>query len=378
MSTQLPLRSLRIPALQRQCLFLRPQYLRHASLISSSTTTTTRAFSSTPPRPGSKRKLGQDKAQTKAAAESQVGPSPQVNLQKAQRSADALPDDIGLMQDTIVRAPLKDLPSVFSGGFWGYFWALVKGKGIGVWSRILYKRCITKSGIRSWMPVDMNNNTHIKDRAQKLYEQIYINFAKGDTKPLRQICLSPLLRTLESRIATRGPLKLTWSLAKDAKGQPKYRSVRVVSHRANTLGEDYPDTAYRQAVVRLESVQTLTRSNSAAGGSLHTSGSMGNKGPRSIARLTWAPDAMREKAKMSRVRKVHAKEESDALVTGGFEDNGKPKTVVEYLVLQKRVIQGKEEGWKVWGFTQESTPEVIKEDEEYWQKTLDSQVAGSA
>jgi protein MBA1 len=55
------------------------------------------------------------------------------------------------------------------------------------------------------------------------------------------------------------------------------------------------------------------------------------------------------------------------------EGHGTRKEVVEYLVLQKRVIRGKEEDWKVWGFTQESTPEKIEEDAAYWRKTLAAQ-----
>jgi protein MBA1 len=51
-----------------------------------------------------------------------------------------------------------------------------------------------------------------------------------------------------------------------------------------------------------------------------------------------------------------------------------PKTVVEYLVLQKRVIRGSEEEWKVWGFTEESTPSVIARDERYWSKMLNTQI----
>jgi protein MBA1 len=60
-----------------------------------------------------------------------------------------------------------------------------------------------------------------------------------------------------------------------------------------------------------------------------------------------------------------------------FHDNGVPKTVVEYLVLQKRVIRGSEEDWKVWGFAEESVPSVVARDERYWSSMLNSQV-GSA
>lgn len=84
---------------------------------------------------------------------------------------------------------------------------------------------------------------------------------------------------------------------------------------------------------------------------------------------------MPEEAKTQSVRAVQREEGG---FTDEFVDNGKQKTVVEYLVLQKRVIRGREEEWKVWGFAEESTPQKIEEDEEYWRKTLDIQVVRGA
>jgi len=63
---------------------------------------------------------------------------------------------------------------------------------------------------------------------------------------------------------------------------------------------------------------------------------------------------------------------------GVFVDNGVKKTVVEYLVLQKRVIRGQEEDWKIWGFAQESTPAIMDKDEKYWREVLDYQAGGAA
>jgi protein MBA1 len=59
------------------------------------------------------------------------------------------------------------------------------------------------------------------------------------------------------------------------------------------------------------------------------------------------------------------------------QDKGKVQTVVEYLVMQTRVMDGKEEDWKIWGFTSESTPAKIEEDEQYWKKMLDIQSANA-
>ena len=161
------------------------------------------------------------------------------------------------------------------------------------------------------------------------------------------------MRNFQNRIAARGPLKMDWKLV-------KWHSARIVSHRAQPLGDTQPDTAYRQVVVRLESTQQLTmsQSGSAAEWAPNASKSSNPKG------LRWVP----EEARSSKGSKVGNQ-------TVGFVDNGKPKKVVEYLVLQRRVINGKEEDWKVWGFAQESTPERLEEDAAYWRKTLDSQAA---
>lgn len=45
-------------------------------------------------------------------------------------------DDIGLLQDTFVRAPFKALPSFMSGQFYAYFWKLVKSKGSALYSYV--------------------------------------------------------------------------------------------------------------------------------------------------------------------------------------------------------------------------------------------------
>jgi protein MBA1 len=149
----------------------------------------------------------------------------------------------------------------------------------------------------------------------------------------------------------------------------KFKSVRIVSHRASPIGEDHPDTAYRQAVIRLESVQSLTRR-------------MGNKAnTKGLQKAAWLPDAVREQQEKSRMA-VQKQRDENGMETvethntqGQFAKTGVKKTVVEYIVLQQRVVQGKPEEWKVWGFTEESTPESVQEDEEYWRRTVDMQAS---
>ena len=172
--------------------------------------------------------------------------------------------------------------------------------------------------------------------------------------PVSRFLLPPLLKSFNTRIATRGDLTMKWKLM-------RFNSVRIVSHRAQPLGEEMPDTAFRQVVVRIASTQKLTLKASGGGGT------MGSDASRSLgpSGLRWVP---------GEATKRSAKKEQEARKID-YYDNGKEKEIVEYLVLQKRVIRGFEEDWKVWGFAKESTPEILAEDEEYWRKTLDSQAA---
>jgi hypothetical protein len=45
--------------------------------------------------------------------------------------------------------------------------------------RAVYKRCIYKKGIASYLPIDARNNKQLEALATTLYEQIYFNFAKS-------------------------------------------------------------------------------------------------------------------------------------------------------------------------------------------------------
>ncbi len=136
----------------------------------------------------------------------------------------------------------------------------------------------------------------------------------------------------------------------------KFKSARIVSHRCSPLGGDNPDTSYRQCVVRLESEQQLSTSTASSPSSV-----------RSAHAPKWAPGSAQGKQAV-----VPAVEQS---VKGA--EKAKVETVVEYVVMQTRVMEGKEEDWKLWGFASESTPAKIEADEEYWRQMLDIQ-AGSA
>ncbi len=53
-------------------------------------------------------------------------------------------------------------------------------------------------------------------------------------------------------------------------------------------------------------------------------------------------------------------EKSDVVIE---ETKGEPKKMMEYVVLQKRILRGKEEPWKIWGMTEETKPEDVLQEE---------------
>ncbi|KAJ4325640.1 hypothetical protein N0V94_000595 [Neodidymelliopsis sp. IMI 364377] len=345
MSTHVPLRIARLPAhsLRRQCLF---QHRTAPSTPRCIAAASARAFSSTPARPYRKaNRLTDTRMQVAGAALSVKGiPSPTVTSQDNQENA--MSEDIGIVQNTIIRAPFSKLPPPTSWEFYSYFWSLFKSKMSALYTRAHFKRCVHKTGISSYMPVDFMKQKDLKNKAKKMYNRYYELLAAGDAKSLQKLCLPPFAQSLRSQIAARGPVKTTWTLR-------KFKSARIASHRCAPLGNDHPDTSYRQCVVRIESEQQLSIKPLAR----HTAT------PKARA-LKWAPQ--------------NAKKEADAVEV--VEPRVKPQTsevqtVVEYLVMQTRVIEGKEEDWKIWGFTTETTPAKMDEDELYWKRMLDVQSA---
>lgn len=287
-----------------------------------------------------------------AGATAMLADNPAPSVKTESEDGQEMAEDIGLLQSTIIRAPFSKLPKPTSWEFYSYFWTLLKARFSALYTRSLFKRCVHKNGIASWLPVDFMKQKALKNQAKRMYKRYYELLAAGDAKSLQKLCLPPLAASLRSQIAARGPVKMSWTLH-------KFKSARIASHRSSPLGGDRPDTAYRQCIVRLESEQQL--STTPTGSARATARTRAPK---------WTPS--------------HAQKKTDAVstTTGTAEekmqvsDNGKVQTVVEYLVMQTRVMDGKEEDWKVWGFASESTPEKIEDDEQYWKKMLDIQASG--
>ncbi|KAI8937558.1 hypothetical protein NX059_005275 [Plenodomus lindquistii] len=361
MATQTPLRSVRIPALQRQCLFLRHQRLNRPLAAAAS-----RTFSSTPSLArgsGKYQSMRSDGGQARAAIKNDVGPSPKVSMDKMQRGENGMVEDIGILQGTMVRAPMSKLPNITTRAFWGYYWALVKSKGMALYSRSVHRRTMQKKGLSRFLPVDAWGNKALKDRAQNMYKHLYTSFAEGNVGALEKICLPPVLEQFEKRIKSRHEKGIKWKLH-------EWKSVKVMSHRSAPLGEDQPDTAYRQAVIRLVSLQSVTRKGNDDRTVKVKSKSKASHSKAS-RRPAWAPEEAREKLRStSKAPEMETVQKLEPVVHEESVDNSTIKEVEEYLVLQKRVINGGEEDWKIQGFTEESTPEKIQSDEEYWSKQL--------
>ncbi|KAI9860021.1 MAG: hypothetical protein M1813_006368 [Trichoglossum hirsutum] len=133
--------------------------------------------------------------------------------------------------------------------------------------------------------------------ALALHRRMYTAVADADLETLRTITAAGLHDELRTRILARPPReRLAWSL-RGYTARP-----RVVSNRAATLPRD--GAAIRQAVVRIRSTQSLAR---------------------------YAPDGK--------------------LVPG----TGNEREVMEYVVIQKMMWDGKEGPWLVWGTTEETT-----------------------
>lgn len=138
-----------------------------------------------------------------------------------------------------------------------------------------------------------------------LQRQLYQAFAAGDVSTLKEICGEGLYNTMVARIHNRKPgERMVWEMVKE-------KGSKVVSHRATPL--HMREAGIRQAVVRIKSVQKLTRYDA-----------------------------------------------EGKMVAG----SGKEKEVVEYVVVQKRCWLGKEYPWKIWGTTEETTIEALERAEE--------------
>jgi len=273
--------------------------------------------------------------------------APGLRDQGASEETTGLADDIGILQGTVIRAPFSKLPWPTSWEFYSYFWTVVKSKASSLYTRAHYKRCMQKKGIASYLPVDFLKQQELKNKAKELYKQYYESLTAPNAEVINKICLSALSASSRGQIRARGPEKVSWELL-------KFKSARIVSHRCTPLGSESPDSSFRQCIVRLESEQQL---------SVRSSSPSSSAAQRQARALAWMPKSAR-----AELDAVSAK-------AGAGDKQTVRDTVVEYVVMQTRVIRGKPEDWKLWGFTKATTPEMLQEDEDYWLRTVQAQTA---
>lgn len=94
-------------------------------------------------------------------------------------------EDIGLLQNTIIRAPFSKLPKATSWEFYSYFWSLLKARFTGLYTRSHFKRCVYKKGIASYLPVDFMKQKELKNKAKKMYKRYYDLLAAYVSLPLQ-------------------------------------------------------------------------------------------------------------------------------------------------------------------------------------------------
>ncbi|KAF1913585.1 hypothetical protein BDU57DRAFT_520517 [Ampelomyces quisqualis] len=315
MSPNLSLCTTRIPALRPQrCLF---QHRRIPQSPRAFSTSSPQAFAATCLRLRKISNLGnKSKSLRKASASASMGPAPRVSESQMQQEG-GMVQDIGMLQDTIIRPPLTKLPSVLTSWFWQLMWRNFKSKATGWYTRIEYNRCMNKRGREYYLPIDRYNASQFKYFAATHYTNIYTCFAKGDMSSISRSLLPPIHSSFNSRIARRKNIQLDWKLL----SKPK---CKIMSHRAAMLGHDAPDCAYRQLVVRIMSTQS-----------------------------------------------VRIKSTDPANKNAAYYGTGLPEKVVEYLVLQRRVINGRQDpDWMVWGFAEETTSWRLRSQDEYWREML--------
>ena len=157
--------------MRRQCLFQRrtaPSTPRCIAAPSS------RAFSSTPTRPYKKQNRLVDTRMQMAGAEATIQGNPAPNVKpREQQDVQDMAEDIGLLQNTIIRAPFSKLPSPTSWEFYSYFWSMVKARFTALYTRSHFKRCVHKKGIMSYLPVDFLKQKELKNRAKRMYTRYY-------------------------------------------------------------------------------------------------------------------------------------------------------------------------------------------------------------
>lgn len=233
----------------------------------------------------------------------------QPSIQRTQREQQAammrsgnMPDDIGLLPETLV-LPRKPEER--------YSWRLRKE-----WLKIRFMEVYSMAAFKYFMvkPRPDLEMFKVAALAAKMHKQMYHAFADGNLDALENRVGSGLFGSLRGRVVQRAPNTfLRWSV-KEQLAEPKLCSFKAAVLPGNE--ERTEKNAQIQAVVKLHTVQTLQHVK-------RVSKRAGGKG-----------------AVVTREEDMGPKEEKES---------------IEYIVLQKIIRKGKVSDWKVWGFAEETT-----------------------
>jgi protein MBA1 len=219
--------------------------------------------------------------------------------------------------DTFIMPTGRNLPSLFTDTKFRLQleWIRAKRRFQDYLSSIIAYRWQIYRGMAKNIPKPKKptiNMRTIVPVAKKLHVQMYTAYAKGDTKTFQDICTENIRATYLTRIAKRveNREKMSWELV-SYKSRPKLCSMKAGGTPLELKGIPI---GIQQAVVRIQSLQRLTPGNV-----------MGARAAGS---------------KSTEKEHVVWKEP-------------KEKEVTEYIVVQRRLMEGKYEPWKAWGFVKE-------------------------
>ncbi|KAF2000791.1 hypothetical protein P154DRAFT_195108 [Amniculicola lignicola CBS 123094] len=342
MSTRTPIRIMR--PLQRQCLFQRSRSspINHYPIRAFSNTGLRAGLSGTDPT--------YEKKGEKILRRAEKSPDTVRTEDTLEGGDRRIGDDLGLFSGTFVRGPLI-----------GYVKLLGRPKDLWVVLKA-YTTARVASVFEFWRWRNRIKTTYppgkrVKPKMDKKGARIHaleyhraILEAFANNKPaiIKKYALSGLTDHLTKRLEARpATTKLEWELL-------KYKhflgissswfdpiSFRVVSWRAQEIPlEHITETGLIQVIVRIKSRQRLTAKF---------------KTPDAPA----TAGRSKSKSKAGKPETVAMEFDNGGAEADKFE---KIQTKVEHVVMQKRMLRGKEEDWRVWGFVEPSTLESVLAD----------------
>ncbi|KAF2653973.1 hypothetical protein K491DRAFT_779943 [Lophiostoma macrostomum CBS 122681] len=312
--------------------------------------TALRPFSSSAPR---QRRSKDQLAGGKTKEPGQKAPKTIEDEARANAGGQELPEDTGLLSETFVRGSAPKLSSY--GDRWRYEWKWMKTRFRDWWSIQYYVWYMKKTGFVFRLKPEYSR-AKVRDDGEEYYTKIYEALASKDRTNLDKFCVSGIIDHLKERWAARpADVTMTWKLldrSQDLSSKLPWLntgklSARIVSNRMGHLpisgaSDRKTPSAVRQVVLRIASRQVLTVEREIDG---KGKGSKAEK----LAKLAWRPEGANEQAE----------DEFDWAI------ERHPKDVVEYVVMQRRMLRGNEEDWKVWGFTEPTTMESMREAERF-------------